>query len=72
MYASEGHKFIVDRVLKVNEGLTHDLFKENEVLEEANEENEVKEMSEEEIAKSKLPKYLFVKEVVREPRMHFF
>jgi hypothetical protein len=75
--ATEGHEFLVDKVLRPEQGLTFDVFKEaNEGAPKDGEEegegnaaaSEAKKPAEEE----GLPRSVFVKEVVREPRMHFF
>lgn len=72
-HATEDHKFIVGRFLGEEQGITHDVFKEQEdAAEEVENENldgeeEVK--VEEDILTAF--KHVYVKEVVREPRMHF-
>jgi len=77
--ASEGHEYMVDKVLKQEQGLTFDVFKDPEV---AQAEEGQQPPAEEEVTaglkspqKEKpevLPRTIYVKEVVREPRMHFF
>lgn len=72
--ATDGHQYLVDKVLKQSQGLTFDVFKEAAAAEkEASEEPP----AEEEAPRNKepeeaLPRTVFVKDVVREPRMHFF
>ncbi len=77
IHATEKHEFIVNQTLNKEQGLTHDVFKAPE--EEEEEEKDPEEMTEEEKeAKAEkerlkaLPRSVYVKEVVREGRMHFF
>jgi len=59
---------MVDRVLNVDEGITHDVFKEPSQAEEPPEEGE--EAPPADIIDS-FKGLVYVKEVVREPRMHY-
>lgn len=64
---------MVDKILKQEQGLTFDVFKDKEPTqqdEEQNEEGDAEKKPKEE--EEKLPQYIFVKEVVREPRMHYY
>ena len=63
--ATQGHDFLVDAILKQDQGLTFEVFKDDEPVAEE-EPAEVKEVAE------VLPKFVYVPEVVREPRMHFY
>lgn len=78
-YASEGCEFIVDKILKQEDGITYDLFREGEGEAEEEKKEEVpaeegEEGEEKKVAppKEKLPKHIFVPEVVREDRIHYF
>lgn len=66
---------MVDQVLKQEQGLTFDVFRdEEEVASEvppADEGEEAEQVTEKEI-KEVFPKSVFVREVVREPRMYFY
>lgn len=76
--ATDGHEFLVDKILKQDQGLTFDVFRDVEEKPEGSEDKgdaeedggaiQTKPKEPEEI----LPKSVFVKEVVRESRMHFF
>jgi hypothetical protein len=70
---------LVDKVLKQEQGLTFDVFKEDEPVEEERILEEGEDGYEEQqarlLAKANeevFPKHVYVQEVVREPRMHFF
>lgn len=74
--ADEDHKFIVDRTLSNDQGLTFDVFKDPEEPEATPEEPELDEegnpiIKEKELPE-KLPVSVLVSEVVREPRIHYF
>ena len=79
LHATEEHKYLVDKVLRQDQGLTFDVFRDVETEPKAAD-GEEPPGEEEEPAKVKfkgeptevLPRTIFVKEVVREPRMHFF
>ena len=64
--ANKEHKFLVDKVLNKDEGLTFDVFKELEVNPEAEENAPAEEVD------PTLPRHVLVPEVVREPRIHFY
>ena len=68
---SKDHEFMVDVVLGPDEGITHDVFKdqEDEAKSEAGEEEEGK-AGEPDILKS-YKGVVYVPEVIREKRMHF-
>ncbi len=79
--ASVDHKFLVDETMTQEQGLTFDVYKESDEAEEPPaEEPPAEEEEGEEGAEPKpvkepeeqFPKHVFVKEVVREPRMHFY
>jgi hypothetical protein len=67
---------MVDKVLKMEEGLTFDVFKDEEPVEEQppveEEENEDGVPKRPKTPEEKFPRHVFIKEVVREPRMHFY
>lgn len=79
--ATEGHDYLVDKTMTRDQGLTFDVFNgpadtgEEEVVADAaveeGEEDEDKPKVEK-AAPEKLPHHIFVKEVVREPRMLYF
>jgi hypothetical protein len=59
--------------LKLGEGVTHGIFKEGGEGEDGEEgDAEAEEGQEEKSVHEDLPKHLFVKEVVREPKIKFF
>lgn len=77
LYASDTHEFMQEKILRSEQGISHDAFKDPEVAEEGEEENleredgtvaEKKEVDD--ILKSY--RHIYVKEVVREQRMHFY
>lgn len=75
--ASEGHDYLVDKVLKQDQGLTFDVFKDPEAApveegEKAEEEVTASLKSPQKEKPEVLPRTIYVKEVVREPRMHFY
>lgn len=59
--STEGHEYIIDKKLTQDQGLTFDVFKNPEAPAEG-----------EEAAANKLPVYVQIPEVCREPRMHYF
>lgn len=72
LHATGDHKFLVDAVLSPEQGITHDVFKEQSEGgkdPEDGEEGEVTERSDQDIIQSF--KHVYVPEVVREPRMRF-
>lgn len=71
--SSKGHEYLVDKILKPEQGLTFDVFRDPESqppAEDAPADGEDKPAAKQE--EEKLPRSVFVKEVVREPRMHFY
>ena len=72
--ASKGHEYLVDAILKQDQGLTFDVFKdpENPPAEEAPAEGEEGKDAAKVPEQEKVPRSVYIKEVVREPRMHFF
>ena len=58
-HADEKHRFLVDQTLKKGSGLTFDVF-QDKVDEEGNP------------VQNEDPQHVLIKEVVREPRIHFF
>jgi hypothetical protein len=67
----------VDKLLKQEQGLTFDVFKELEAAaaeggDEAKEEEVTASLKPQKEKPEVLPRTVYVKEVVREPRMHFF
>ena len=70
--ASEGHEFMVDVVLTPEEGITHDVFKDQEDDEKnEDEEEEGKEKAAETDVLKSYKGVVYVPEVIREKRMHF-
>lgn len=78
MNSSPEHEFMVDKILKQDEGITFDIFKEEEGGEAGeagageNEEGEEEEEKKEKVVVEKFPKHLIVDECVRESRMHYY
>jgi len=75
--ASEGHEYLVDKILKQDQGLTFDVFKDPEAApveegEKAEEDVTASLKSPQKEKPEVLPRTIYVKEVVREPRMHFY
>jgi len=74
IHASKDHRYLVDTVLKSDEGISHDAFAENENEEEEGGDDNSEDADK--IAKSEdildAFKHIYVEEVVREPRMHFW
>ena len=71
--ATEGHEFLVDKRLRSDQGLTFDVFKDEEAPAKTDEDAEDGAPVAKKAANDEgLPRSIFVKEVVREPRMHFF
>ena len=58
MHASEGSEFVIDKILKQNEGVTYSLLQ--------TEEGEEPEKPED------LPTHILIDEVVREPKIHYY
>lgn len=81
-HATEGHKYLVNKVLRPDQGVTFDVFKDDEEVPENEEQQQQQEVGEEneneeqqqvyQEPKEKFPKYIYVKEVVRNDKMHFF
>jgi len=82
MYSTENADFMVDKVLKQDQGITYSLFttpegEENKDEAEAAAEEEVDEDGNKIVKPpkpqaEKLPKHILVPDVVREPRMHYY
>lgn len=74
LYASKGSEFMVDKTLATDAGITHDVFAEGEEEGEvvAEDEEEDEEGAVEKVKDILDSKHVFVPEVVREPRIHFF
>lgn len=70
LHATKDHSFMVDRVLGPDQGITHDVFKEPSVAEEPEEGEEGAAVKTDDIL-STFKGQVYVKEVVREPRMHY-
>ena len=78
-YTSQGHEFMQGKLLRSDQGISHDVFKEQSVVDEGGApedggdesgEGVVKKQESEDILTSF--KHIYVKEVVREPRMHYY
>ena len=71
--ASQGHEFMIDVVLGPEEGITHDVFKEQEddVKSEADGEEDGKDKAAETDVLKSYKGVVYVPEVIREKRMHF-
>ncbi len=77
-YANPEHKFLIDKVLQPGKGVTYEVFNETPVEEEAaavepeldEEGNPIPAPPKD--PEEKLPKFLIVSEVVKEPNIHFF
>lgn len=75
--ADDMHKYIVDKTLSNDQGLTFDVFKDpEEVADEAPAEEQLDDEGNpivvEKKVVEKLPVSVLIDEVVREPRIHFF
>jgi len=71
-HASEDHKYIVSRTLTEEQGVSHDVFKDQVDAEDDNKSmksGDDKEIQDDDILKSF--SHVYIKEVVRENRMHF-
>ena len=69
MHATNDHReFLVDKILEQEQGITYRLFKEEEKKPESAKKAE--EGKEEPVDKT--PKHIFISEVVKEPRMHYY
>ena len=74
MHASKDHQFMVDKILKQDQGVTFGALFSGDEPEEAPVEEEVPE-GEERPPKpvvEKLPKFKLVDEVVRDPKIHYY
>lgn len=73
IHATENHKFLIDRCLGPDEGITHDVFKDATNVEEEQQEENPEEEGEEKPVEEKdiidTFKHVYVEEVVRQPRM---
>ena len=81
MHSSSDHQFMVDKILKQEEGITYSLFQAEEKPDEEEEAPEEEDEEDEEGEKKpkvkkpeveKLPRHALVEEVVREPKIHFY
>lgn len=79
VHANMTQDFLLDKTLSQDQGLSHDVFKAPEPKEGEDEENKDSEENldgNENAAPTeppkKVPQHIFVPEVVREPRMHYF
>ncbi|CDW73780.1 UNKNOWN [Stylonychia lemnae] len=77
IHASEGHEFIKGNILKSDQGISHDVFKEPEPVEGEEAAAEDEEGGEPKPVEDsndilKTFRHIYVPEVVREPRMHFY
>ena len=81
MYTTEDADFMIDKILKQDQGITYSLFTtpdgEEAKEEEAPVEDEVDENGNKierpaKPAAEKLPKHILVPDVVREPKMHYY
>ena len=77
--ASKNHQFLVDKILQQDQGITYGLYQQDEEVPEGEAEPEDEEELEEgEEPKpkppptEKLPKHLYIEEVVREQRIYYF
>lgn len=70
----EDHQFLVGQVVKQEEGVTHQVFQSNEPAEgeDAPPQEGEGEGDAEKSDEPEMPKNVYVKEVVREPKMKFF
>ena len=75
-HSDDGHNFMVDKILKQDEGVTYSLFTEEPPVETEEEPKEEEEGDE--INKFKAPpkpkplRHILVPEVVREPKIHYY
>lgn len=78
IHSTKGHEFLVDKVLKQEQGLTFEVFKDDEPVEEEAPAEEEQDEEGNIIVKppkpvlEQFPKFVHIPEVVREPRMHYF
>lgn len=78
IHASPDHDFLIEKTLTPEQGLTHNVFKpsdaEGEGDDKANEEanNEGEGEQEPKEPQKVIPNHVFVPEVVREPKIHYF
>lgn len=79
LHSTKSHEYLVDQKLEQEQGLTFDVFKDEEVQQDERILEEGEEGYEEQQARLRakaneevLPRHIYVQEVVREPRMHFF
>lgn len=80
-YASKGHEFMKGKLLRPDQGITHTVFQEAAPAEEAPPEDAEEGGGEAKAAKQQVGdpndiinsmKHLYIKEVVREPKIHFY
>lgn len=72
MQATNGHEYMVDAILKQDQGLTFDVFNDEPVAEVEPQFDEDGNQLPAPIVDTNIPKFIYVKEVVREPRLHFY
>jgi hypothetical protein len=73
--ASKGHEYMVAKLLRSDQGISHEVFREPSVINEEEapeneEEGQEAQTKDDDILKSF--RHIYVKEVVREPKMHFY
>ena len=74
MYATDNHKYLVDRCLTPDQGVTHDVFKEQDEQVPLEEEEGGEEVVHQGVKENDILntfKHVYVPEVVREPRIFF-
>jgi hypothetical protein len=78
LYASKDHQFMVDKILKQEQGVTFEALAPDEAPEEGADGGEPAEGEDGEVApkvvekKEKLPKFKLVEEVVRDQKIHYY
>ena len=73
MHASGEHDFLVDKILKQEDGITYrELFATEDAVPEPAAPEEGEEVDPNAVVPEQLPKYILREEVVREDKMHYF
>ena len=75
IHATEEHSFMKGSILKSDQGISHDAFRETDVEEDAPADEELEEGTEPKPKDNDILtnfRHIYVPEVVREPRMHFY
>jgi len=67
-HSTSGHEYVVDQILTNKQGVTFEVFKDK-VVEEPVEDEEGKKVS---FEIDLNPPHILIKEVVREPKMHYY